>query len=140
MILRLSILAIAFMALSAHPTIARDANGFIVRGGAGGVGCPAFLNAMATARQKGGLRTVAGIQETSGYEMYLLGFETGFNSEAEGVYDIFETLGPEPSLQALYAIEPWCASNPDKTFGKAVIALSVRLRSGMMKDLAPANK
>jgi hypothetical protein len=62
--------------------------------------------------------------------MYLLGFETGFNSEAEGVYDIFETLGPEPSLQALYAIEPWCASNPDKTFGKAVIALSVpRLKS-----------
>ena len=90
--------------------------------------------------KKGGLRTVAGIQETSGYEMYLAGFETGFNSEAVGIYDIFESLGPDPTLQALYAIEPWCASNPDKTFGKAVIALSVRLRSGMMKDLAPANK
>ena len=118
------ILALASILLLAHPTVARDAKGFSVGGGVGGVMCPAFLNAMATARQKGGLRSTAGVQETSGFEMFLSGFQTGFNSEADGIYDIFEALGPDPTLQALYAIEPWCASHPDKTFATAVVILS----------------
>jgi hypothetical protein len=125
---RLFIPTLAAIALLASPTVARDANGFWMGGGVGGLGCPEFLNAMATARQKGGLRSTAGVRETGAYENYVSGFQTGFNSEAEGIFDIFKSLGADPTLNALYAIEPWCASNPDKNFSDAVLALSSTLR------------
>jgi len=84
---------------------------------------------MAIARQKGGLQTPDGVRETYGYAMYVLGFQTGFNSEAEGVFDIFSALGSVPSDKVLYAIEPWCASHPDKKFSQAVLALAGTLRA-----------
>ncbi len=84
------------------------------------------------------MRSVAGVQEINGYAMYLSGFQTGFNSEAEGIYDIFEAFGPDPIVQALYAVEPWCAKNPDKTF--AGIALSQLLRAKIRENVAPATK
>ena len=58
-----------------------------------------------------------------GFVMYVAGFQTGFNSDADGVYDIFNSFGENSALKALYAIEPWCASHPDKKFSTALIAL-----------------
>jgi hypothetical protein len=128
MLARAFISALATITLLTSSAVARDANGFWMGGGVGGLGCPEFLNAMATARQKGGLRSPAGVRETGAYENYLSGFQTGFNSEAEGIFDIFKSLGTDPTLNALYAIEPWCARNPDKKFSEAVLALSSTLR------------
>ena len=93
-------------------SLAADEKGFMTGGGVGGVSCPEFLNAMSTARQKGGANRLPGVNEIDGFAMYVLGFQTGFNAEAEGVYDIFTSLGSDPALKALYAIEPWCASHP----------------------------
>jgi hypothetical protein len=134
---RAFILASATIALLINSAVARDANGFWMGGGVGGLGCPEFLNAMATARQKGGLRSAAGVQETGAYENYVSGFQTGFNSEAEGVYEIFKSLGTDPTLNALYAIEPWCAGNPDKKFAHAVLALASTLRRKFIRTPDP---
>ena len=82
---------------------------------------------MATARQKGGVGTLPGVREINSYVQYVLGFQTGFNSQFEGVYDIFSSFGSSPAFSALYAIEPWCASHPEGTFGKAVLALATTL-------------
>jgi hypothetical protein len=64
MLARVFVPTLAAIALLVGPTVARDANGFWMGGGVGGLGCPEFLNAMATARQKGGLRSIAGVRET----------------------------------------------------------------------------
>jgi hypothetical protein len=107
-----------------------DKNGMFMRGGGvGSVGCPQFLNAMATARQSGGLQSLTGIKLIQGYVMYILGFQTGFNSQAEGVYDIWSPLGDDPANSALYAIEPWCQQHPEANFGQGVIALADKLQS-----------
>jgi hypothetical protein len=109
------------LALAVPDASAADAqNLFKTGGGVGAVKCPEFLNVMADARQRGGVATVGGVNAVTAYLHYVLGFQTGFNAEAEGVYDIFAGLGDNAGIKALYAIEPWCASNPDKNFSLAV--------------------
>jgi hypothetical protein len=88
---------------------------------------------MATARQNGGLSTVAGIKIIDPFGSYVLGFQTGFNSEAEGVYDIFKSLGSNPTVSALYAIEPWCASNPSKKFSDGLLNLAGKIRTAIKR-------
>jgi hypothetical protein len=119
--------------LTIHQAAAADARGFMMGGGVGMLGCPQFLNAMSTARQKGGLGSISGIREIDAYAHYVLGFQTGFNSEAEGIYDIFQSLGDNPAISVLYAIEPWCASNPGKKFSDGLLVLSLKLRAGDKK-------
>jgi hypothetical protein len=119
--------------LIAPPAGAADDRGFMKGGGIGMLGCPQFLNAMTTARQKGGLASISGVREIDAYASYVLGFQTGFNSEAEGIYDIFQSLGDNPAVSALYAIEPWCASNPGKKFSDGLLVLSLKLRAGDKK-------
>jgi hypothetical protein len=58
--------------LIAPPANAADARGFMKGGGVGMLGCPQFLNAMATARQKGGLGSISGIREIDAYASYVL--------------------------------------------------------------------
>jgi hypothetical protein len=114
---------------SSADAAAADANGFIMGGHVGALGCPEFLNAMATARQRGGLQSVAGVNIINAWMSYVAGFQTGFNSEADGIYDIFKSLN-NPS-NVLYAIEPWCASHPDKSFADALLVLAYSLRAKM---------
>ena len=73
--LRIMLRALAVIVLLGNSAIARDANGFWVGGGVGAQKCPDFLNAMATARQKGGLKSVAGLREVVPYEYYISGFQ-----------------------------------------------------------------
>jgi hypothetical protein len=56
------------------------------------------------------------------------GFQTGFNSQVDGVYDIFASIDGDP-VKALYAIEPWCAAHPEAKFGNAVLNLADTLRA-----------
>ena len=51
----------AISVLLGNAAAARDDRGFRMGGGVGAVSCPDFLNAMATARKKGGLTSVAGL-------------------------------------------------------------------------------
>jgi hypothetical protein len=82
------------LALAVPDASAADAqNLFKTGGGVGAVKCPEFLNVMADARQRGGVATVGGVNAVTAYLHYVLGFQTGFNAEAEGVYDIFAGLG-----------------------------------------------
>ncbi len=113
----------------AYQALAVDEAGFMKGGGAGSLSCPEFLNAMATARQKGGAQKLPGVHEIDGFAQYILGFQTGFNSQAEGVFDIFSSFGSNPAFKALYAIEPWCASHPDKNFAQGLLALAATLRT-----------
>jgi hypothetical protein len=126
----LTVAVLVVLVLIGQQTTARDANGFWVGGGVGMLKCPDFLNAMATARQKGGIESAVGGREIVPYADYVLGFQTGFNSEAEGVYDVFESFGTSRTpFLVLYAIEPWCASHSDKTFATALLVLAQSLRN-----------
>jgi len=123
-------LATAFFLLAMPAAHAADSKGaFITGGGVGATTCPDFLNAMATARQKGGATSPGGVTVLNGFAHYVLGFQTGFNSEADGVYDVFTSLGPSPAFQALYAVEAWCGQNPDRKFASGLLDLANRLRA-----------
>lgn len=97
---------------------------FFIGGGVGGVKCPQFLNALATVRQHGGPGGLEGAKIVSPFLAYVHGFQTGYNSEADGVYDIFHALGENAGIDVLYAIEPWCAKNPDKAFATGLLVIS----------------
>jgi hypothetical protein len=126
----LSMFAIVLVLFAATSRVsAADSQGrFEMGGGVGASGCPDFLNAMATARQRGGATSAEGVRVINSHIQYVLGFQTGFNVEAEGIYDIFASLGDNPAVNALYAIEPWCAQNPDKKWATGLLVLSSRLR------------
>ena len=129
---RTVLLTLATIVLLANAAVGRDEKGFWMGGGVGFVSCPDFLSVMATARKKGGPTSVAGLREIAPYQYYVSGFQTGFNAEAEGVYDIFESLGHDAPDRVLSAIEPWCASHPDQTFASAVLALVQSLRDKLI--------
>ena len=123
----------AIIVLLGNAAAARDDRGFRMGGGVGAVSCPDFLNAMATARKKGGLTSVAGLREIAPYQYYISGFQTGYNSEADGVYDIFESLGnDDASDRVLSELELWCASHPDQTFAIALLAIAQSLRDKLI--------
>ena len=111
-------------------SLAADPDGiYIVGGGVGVVPCTQFLNAMAEARQAGGLTTLAGADLVSHWSYYVLGFQTGYNFGTPGVKDIFSAFGPSPSNDVLYAIEPWCQRNPTEKFGDALVVFAESLRA-----------
>jgi hypothetical protein len=87
---------------------------------------------MATARKRGGLTSVAGLREIAPYQYYVYGFQTGYNSEADGVYDIFESLGHDAPDRVLSEVEAWCTSHPDQTFAIALLALAQSLRDKLI--------
>jgi hypothetical protein len=106
-----------------------DANGhFSGGGGVGAVTCPKFLDIMADARQRGGNQTPEGAKTYVPFWDFLAGFQTAYNMLAPGVYDVFAPLGQQWSLDGLYAIEAWCAKNPDKDFSVGVIELARSMR------------
>ena len=123
---------LATIILLGNAAAARDDRGFWMGGGAGSASCPDYLNAMATARNRGGLMSVAGLREIAPYQYYVSGFQTGYNSEANGVYDIFESFGHDAPDRVLSEIEIWCASHPDQTFAIALLALAQSLRDKLI--------
>lgn len=115
------------------PANAATLDGNFMRGGGiGGVGCPAFLNDMATARSFGSLMDIEAVLHLNGYYQYLTGFQTAFNMEAEGVFDIFgaPSFGSWPTQSALIAIEPYCQNHPEALFDGALLWLVEKLRPG----------
>jgi|GEM_PF-4388077 hypothetical protein len=103
--------------------VAYTEKGFMVGGGVGAVSCPDFLDAMATARQSGGVTTNAGANVINPYLQYVVGFQTGYNFAADGVFDVFGSLGKDPAIKVLFAIEPWCAKHPEEHFADALLDL-----------------
>ncbi|MCG5483685.1 MAG: hypothetical protein KK482_08180 [Sinorhizobium meliloti] len=99
---------------------------FMTGGGVGSVPCVEFLDVMANARAQGGLASPAGSRLVYGYMMYVAGFETAYNSAAEGVHHIFDGFGSVSKV--LVALEPWCSQHPTKNFDLAIFDLVKRLR------------
>src|SRR4051812_4014216 len=122
--LRVLLTFVVVLMLSSLHSVAADATGkFMSGGGAGGETCPSFLNAMATARQRGGVNSAAGGNLISAFAMYVLGFQTGYNMQTYEVFDVFGSLGADPSAMVLYAIEPWCSKHPESTFADGLLNL-----------------
>jgi len=109
-------------------TVADKAGNYQAGGLVGDLGCPQFLSIMARARQVGGLQSIPGSNHVASLENYVAGFQTGVNSEPNGIADSLATLGDAPAEAALYAIEPWCADHPDEKFSSGVVALAKKLK------------
>jgi hypothetical protein len=108
-------------------SIGADKQGrFMMGGGVGGVTCPQFLNQMASARQAGGVGSVAGSEFTSNFSNYILGFQTGYNMMSRNRFDIFAKLDMQ-NFDSLYIIESWCKDHPTDKFSDGVIALAEKL-------------
>lgn len=117
--------------LASSPLSAADLSGqYFVGGGVGALPCTQFLNAMAEARQNGGLTSIEGVNRINAWSQYVVGFETGYNFAMLGVRDIFSDFGPSPVNDVLYGIEPWCQHNATAHFGEALIIFAERLRKG----------
>jgi hypothetical protein len=104
---------------------------FYLGGGAGGVNCPQFVASMEKGRSFG-VGSIGFVKETQGYTMYLLGFQTGYNSAANNTYDIFPDVKSEYNL--LSWLENYCRDNPSDRFGDAVVSLSREQYSTRQKD------
>lgn len=94
---------------------------FWLGGGVGGVMCPQFVASMEKARSLR-IGSVGYVEETQGFTMYLLGFQTGYNMSTQDTCDIFTGEGKEYSL--LSWAENYCRANPSSRFSDAVVALS----------------
>jgi len=116
--------AVCLMLLPAVAGAADKQGKYLMGAGPGASSCPRFQDAMATARQRGGLDATGGAQVIEPFITYVLGFQTGYNVAAPGTYDIFAKLH---DWDPLYAIEAWCKDNPTRTFGDGVVALAVKL-------------
>ena len=126
---------IGFLSLTVSNSNAADVKrGFLMGGGVGGLRCTDFMNAMATARLRGGLSSIEGIKFIDPYSHYVLGFQTGFNYEASGVYDIFEGFGVSPALNVLIAVEVRCAKNPTEKFSEALLVTTESLRQTALRN------
>lgn len=118
---RCLLLTLACFAM-AQISFAADKDGlFFMGGGAGGVKCPDFVASMEKGRAQG-INSLGYVQETQGFTMYILGFQTGYNMGSSNTYDIFNGIKSEYELLA--KIEDYCRSNSSVRFGDAVIALA----------------
>lgn len=106
---------------------ANSKNEYFVGGGVGSLKCIEFLSAMNKFRQKGGNTSVAGVMEIDAFGSYVYGFQTGFNMESPGVYDILAPLNGDMNATMDW-LESWCQKNPTKRFGMGVVRLAETLR------------
>lgn len=119
---------IAGMSIADRASAATE-KGFMTGGGIGSVRCTEFIDAMATARQQGGIENPAGVRIIHQFTQYVLGFRTGYNMAKPGVFDIFAPLGEKAGNQALIWIDSWCVRNPSSTFDFGIFELLRLLES-----------
>jgi hypothetical protein len=114
--------AIAACALFAvAPVLAFDSTGmYITGGGVGAVECPRFVSVMDRAK-KFGTGTAGYVDETYGFAMYVVGFQTGYNLQTPQTCDIFAGLSSD---QLLSWLENYCRAYPLERFSGAVVALA----------------
>lgn len=112
----------ALLGFAACPLFAADSSGrYFIGGGVGAVSCPDFVATMERARQEG-VGTVRFAEETQGFTMFILGFQTGYNAYVPDTYDIFPAPGSEYPL--LSWVENYCRANPLSNFAKGVVAMA----------------
>ena len=113
---------------------ADEQGNYFIAGGAGAMSCPAFLDAMASARQHGGVQSASGIHYVRDYAAYVLGFETAFNLKSPGVYDVFAPISDSGSaaFPALFAIEADCKDHPEKKFAHALLSLDAKMEATLL--------
>jgi hypothetical protein len=109
------------MLFVAQAVAGADSDGeFMLGGGVGSVKCPTFVSIMKRARTKR-IGSLAYVNETNAFTMYLLGFQSGYNMAKDDTYDVF----PDAQDHSLLAwAENWCRSNSTRVFGDAAVALA----------------
>ena len=117
-------IAVAWFAMVPGFVLGADAPGkYIVGGGVGNIDCPRFVSTMDRAK-KFGAGSVGYVNETQGFLMYVLGFQTAYNLQTPQTCDIFDTF---TSDQLLAWLENYCRAQPLERFGAAVVALAKEL-------------
>jgi hypothetical protein len=115
------ITAVATLAMAPAFILAADTPGkYIFGGGVGSVDCPRFVSTMDRAK-KFGAGSVGYVNETQGFLMYVLGFQTAYNLQTPQTCDIFDTF---TSDQLLAWLENYCRAQPLERFSSAVVALA----------------
>lgn len=116
--------------ITSQPALAATDQGFMTGGGVGSVSCPDFVDAMALARQRGGIKSPGGVQVVHQFIQYVLGFRTGFNMAWPGVYDAFAPMGNEDvGNKSIVYIESWCANHPASGFDDGIFELLKTLKT-----------
>ena len=105
-------------------------NKYIVGGGVGGVDCPQFASAMSRAKTQG-IGSVGYANETYGFTMYVLGFQTAYNLQTKDTCDIFGNFSTD---QLLAWLDNYCQANPLQKFGSAVIALAQEIYGNRVRS------
>ena len=120
-VMRLSTVIAIVMLATAGPTRGADGRGtYFIGGGVGGIDCPHFVSTMDRAKALG-LGSVGYTNETQGFLMYVIGFQTAYNVQTPRTCDIFANFTSE---QLLGWLENYCRAQPLERFGTAVIALA----------------
>ncbi|TCQ13398.1 hypothetical protein [Rhizobium sp. PP-CC-3G-465] len=113
--------AVAMAAALAVPAQAWTTTGSISCGGAGGLPCTDFLNAMSTARQQG-METARGITTVNLFAQYAFGFVTAYNLSVPGMRDIIAGIRASGATDTamLITLERWCEDNITEDFDNAL--------------------
>lgn len=103
---------------------------YIIGGGVGGVDCPRFTSTMSKAKAHG-VGSIGYVNETNGYTMYALGFQTAYNMQTKDTCDLFGNFSTD---QLLAWLDNYCQAKPLEKFGSAVIALAQELHSKRVRS------
>lgn len=128
---KLNLLIGVFLFLVVPLAMAVDKSGkFVSGGGVGGHSCPFFISIMDEAKKHGlGSRKYAlGI---SAQMNYILGFQTGYNLQANDTCDIFGGYELDQIFAWLYK---YCQDNSLEKFGGAVVSLSLILHDSRVRS------
>ena len=111
--------------------MAVDKSGKYMQGrGVGGHSCPFFISIIDEAKKHG-----LGLHEyligTAAQMNYILGFQTGYNLQANDTCDIFGGYEVDQMFAWLYK---YCQDNPLEKFGGAVVSLSLILHESRVRS------
>jgi hypothetical protein len=103
------------------PAHAATPEGYMTSGGVGGIRCAVYSNALAEARQAG-LQSYKGASAMNEFVQYAYGFFTGYNSVADGIFDILGGIRDDQMhITVLSMADTYCAANPTDTFDGALV-------------------
>lgn len=106
---------------------------YIVGGGVGGVDCPNFVSTMDRTK-KHGFGSVGYANETYGFQMYVLGFQTAYNYAVPNTCDIFGNYSLD---QLMSWLENYCRARPLEKFGSGVLALAREIHPNRVRVCKP---
>lgn len=103
---------------------------YVVGGGVGGVECRQF-SAVVEQAERFGRGTAEYTRSVYNFDMYLLGFRTGYNLQTPDTCDIFGRFSHD---QLRDWLKYYCRSYPAERFGSGVVALAQGLHAARVRS------